>query len=426
MICRNLRFVCLLSCLLACVATQRMQAQVLPNRLVLDVKGSEIFASENIQTLHSLMAKGEDEIMPPRMWQENTRLKKLAGIGYRGAKLALLDYPMSYMFMLGNHEIFGHGARAREFGATTLMYELHLPPPYGPGSGAARWSYYPGFKSTYDISATTTMAGDEANSVLAWQMESRFFQSGRIHYHDAMLDFLARNNQLGYIWLQKFYARKGIPLPNGDIGSYVFSLNNKYQAQGKQYSIDRLAAQSLVMLLNPFQYYGVWSMGMDYVIKGKTVTHNLPMIRIGSWKYLPAAGYNLTPFGSEFILMNYAQKGDRQFQLQLNVGDGYFETFFGGSFTAHRLVKLGRMDMGVQAGGWQQPAIRMGGDSIYYLHGGPGFFTKLDFTYMPAREHPDSRLYLQVGYKMDGYLMGEPLRHGLILRGGAEFCFREK
>jgi hypothetical protein len=412
-----MRFSIWICLLLACPFFSVAQSNV---RLILDTKGSAYFGAENIQTLNWVYARAIDKMLPPELWKEERPFKQVMGFGYRFSRLILLDYVAAHMLMLVQHEVYGHGARLREFGVKDIAYQFHFPPPLGTYGGRAiqvgpsnrRWGE--------DEELAFNFSGSEATSLLSSQMEARFFEANSMHHQDALLHLYTGMDMPAYILSQWLAGQLGGTV-GGDPGQYMRSINQKYVSASNPYNISTLARQSLVTFLNPFDWYSIYTVGIQYLVKGNTRLPQLPTIGIGSLRYLPALSYNLTPFGSEFILYNYVKRGEKTFVGDIRVGDNRFESHWGADVLARRILESRRWEVSLQAGGWHQPPLHLGGESIYETKGGLGGYGKAHVAWAPTLNSPDVRLYLQGGYKSAGYVMGEPLASGPILRFGLDF-----
>jgi hypothetical protein len=74
--------------------------------------------------------------------------------------------------------------------------------------------------------------------------------------------------------------------------------------------------------------YSVYSLAKDYLIDGNARGRGIPSIHFSAFNYLPSLGYNLTPFGSEFIFTNYFYNDEQSIQVNLNYGDQTFFDFY--------------------------------------------------------------------------------------------------
>ena len=121
--------------------------------------------TDNVLLLHHGFSRLEDKIIGIKWTSENTFLKKSAGILGRFAKYVFLDIPVNFLFHIGNHEFFGHGARYREFDLGKIDYHLEPPFPYGVGGGYANVSSYSREVSDHERIAIW-QSGFEAHDIL--------------------------------------------------------------------------------------------------------------------------------------------------------------------------------------------------------------------------------------------------------------------
>jgi hypothetical protein len=411
---RSLAVVCTLI-----YAQQNVVAQS-TNHLLFDFNQSEFFGAENLLSVHKLFHTAEEHLIPSQLFDETTFGKKLVGIGYRGGKLLILDRTVNYMLYITQHEVFGHGSRWREVGASEISYELNLPFPLGPGTG--RTITTPALnRITSGTERLMSIAGGmEANSLLAHQLEYRWLQDQALHYHQGLLYLQSRNDIVGYIWRDKLFGT-GSTFSGSDPLGWVFDINVQFGSIDKLYSLDRIAIQSLFSLLNPFQAYSAFGIAKTYVLDGKNVLDKLPAIPFGMIKVLPTISFNLTPFGSEFIFNNYVIGKQRLADVQFNIGDPLFHKFGMLSINVHDLFKADQYSIGVQVGSWDQPDVQLGGTIISEHRGGIGGFGKVQLNWFPLKGHRNLGLYASAGYKTVGYLMGETLDKNMIMRFGVSF-----
>ena len=390
------------------------------NQLLFDGDQSQYFGAENLISLHKFLYRAEDRVLPDNFSDESTPGQKALGIGYRSTKLLLLDQKVDYLHFLIQHEVFGHGSRYRELGVTDLSYEINLPFPFGSGAGLTTSSFPSNFITSSTERQMVTAAGMEANSLLAHQFEYRWLQDKAMHYRQSLLYLHSRNDVMLYIWSVKLFNQDNT-FSTKDPSSWVFDINQHFGSLDRSYSLDRIAIQSLITLLNPFQLYAAFALGKTYLLDGNRYLKKLPTLQIGRLQYLPALSFNLTPFGSEFILNNYLQGEHRLIDIQVNIGDPLFHRFHMLSANVHDLFYSELYRVGLHIGAWDQPKVTLGGTSISEHQGGIGGFCKLQLALFPIKRLQKFGLYSSVGYKTTGYLMGEKLDENMIIRFGAAF-----
>jgi hypothetical protein len=173
----------------------RAAAQPTPSRepqpvIVFDQYLTPVTGALNLITVQRGLASIEDHFLPLKLGTERTRLGLAAGILYRAAKFTGLDVAQDHMFLVVQHEFFGHGARLRELGAGHIGYGFDAPIPYGPGGGVTR------FDGEIPDSPLAILAiessGIEAQHSLADALAARALARGRFQYREAWHYFETR------------------------------------------------------------------------------------------------------------------------------------------------------------------------------------------------------------------------------------------
>ncbi|MEL6355731.1 MAG: hypothetical protein AAFQ37_02245, partial [Bacteroidota bacterium] len=144
-----------------------------------------------------------------------------------------------------------------------------------------------------------------------------------------------------------------------------------------------------------------------------------PMIRLGQLNWLPSIRFGLTPFGSEFIIENYFKRENTLLGVNLRLGDGKLDNFWGGGLSFFKRVSE-RIQIRSNADIWFQPSMALGGRSIAETNEGVGgrIIGALNLRFSPSSP---VGLYSQLGYKSTGFIEGERLDKGLIFRVGLSF-----
>jgi len=175
--------------------------------LILDNTYSSKTGANNILALHRGLYALEGKFLRPKWSDEKTLLKKVAGLSYRLAKTVFLDNVLDHLGFLIQHEVFGHGARYREFGYKNNSYSIHLLFPYGDGKGwAGRGRPEPGSKATAYENIAMIIGGSESNTVLANLLKYVWLKRGSIHYRESIFYLFTANDLWAYIARSKFRA----------------------------------------------------------------------------------------------------------------------------------------------------------------------------------------------------------------------------
>ncbi|MFH0894151.1 MAG: hypothetical protein V2A54_06930 [Bacteroidota bacterium] len=390
------------------------------SQIIFDKQQSQYFGSYNLITLHQVLYSFEDKNIRDTLFGENNFLKKTAGFGYRMTKLLLLDGQIDGFIALAQHEVFGHGARARELGYSDVLYNMHLLPPFGDGSGLTHWGAT--LKTGYDMPTSQEnialhIGGVDCEMLLADNLTNQMLLNDTLHYRQGLFYLFAQNNLLLYLWGTRYTKPSNIKQGN-DMVSYVNDLNNLYSnSLNNDYDVNKLSIQSLISFANPFQIYSAFSILYAYGIKGKKQL-KMPMIKFGSLRYLPAFNYSLTPFGSQYHFVNYIRYKNALLSGDFNIGDNTFNNFYGFSIKGFNIVNKKRIAINFHLDVWSQPDLELEKYSTPSTINKIGEAFKIDLTLRPFERKNKMGLFLQTGYKTKGYLMGEPLAESLILRYG--------
>jgi hypothetical protein len=390
------------------------------SQIIFDKQQSQNFGSYNLITLHHLLYSFEDKHIRDTLFKENNFLKKTAGFGYRMAKLYFLDAQLDGFIALSQHEVFGHGARFREFGYEENSYNLNLYPPFGDGHGFARYgNLKKGFKyPTSQEYSAINIGGVDGEMLLANNLASQILLDDTLHYRQSLLYLIAQNNEICYLWFTRYSKPENIK-PGNDMVNYINGINYLYSHSiDKVYDLKELSNQSLISFANPLQIYAAFSILYTYGIKGKKQNKKIPMIKFGEVRYLPALNYSLTPFGSQYHFINYVRYKRMLFSGDFNLGENTFNNFYGLSLKCYNLIDKKRITINFHLDAWNQPELELESYSRPLKANKIGEAFKVDVMLRPYIQQNKLGLFLQIGYKSKGYISGETLAESFILRYG--------
>jgi hypothetical protein len=372
---------------------------------------------ENAALAADVLGRLEDRLLPGRLFREEAGLYRLASGMYRVLKLAMLDVPAAAWLTVFQHEYYGHGFRAREAGFDDIRYELELPPPYGSGEGSTSWIQRR--PASADEFMAMAMAGIEATDLLARGLRGHWIAEGRMDYHDAFL-YLFSSSGLG-AYLEA--TSEDETDRSNDIVAYLVGANGK---AGLNYPREAWLRQedledgSRWNFADPFYWFSWWTL-LRYAWNGRT-HWRYPAVPLGPVRWLPAAGYRLTPFGGEYVLENLlAAEGDPGIRRTLALRGAYGRGELGRTWAAGLQAsgipvwKGVALDAGLDA--WRQPPLRLDPFDGRAGRGGRwgcgaevGISMPTPFRFL--------RFAVAAGYKGEGYLPGYRLREGATFRAG--------
>lgn len=381
-----------------------------------DKNASSISNAENLLSVHRIIYEFEKKTIRLKYWDERNWKRKVLGMGYRFTKTVLIDFPIDYLVHIHQHEIFGHGHRYREFEYEDNSYNIELSPPYGSGSGfAVRGSpSYARNLGTHEEIAIRS-GGMESGAVLANTLKRKWLKEGAINYRESLLYLSTFHDYYTYI----FVTQSGrFDVPGNDVSNYLRTVNGSYGINDEslyQLTLDDLSKSVSINLANTFQLFSAYAYFKIYLLDGKE-KFQYPSINIGNLKWLPAIRFGLTPFGSEMIVENYLKNDRSLLTFDIRIGDNKLDNFWGGGVSFYRNIS-DKIQFTSYANFWVQPAMELGGTSVFNTKEGFGGRLLGEINLHFGHSFPLG-LYGQLGYKSAGFLEGEQLNKGLILRLG--------
>lgn len=289
------------------------------------------------------------------------------------------------------HEVFGHGARLREFGWPIIQYQVDL-------GGGGSTSYFKPRYAHPQKNIVVDLGGIQATEVLSNTIKSRMIESSTINpvYGAAYLS--SRLDQPLYILHTKYTG-------NGhDISNYIKGMNQIYGPGFLTKS--KVKSRAILDLFDPFLYYGAYSMLTNTDLQ-------YPMIQFGDIGYLPATRAILTPYGLESKLINYIRFGDISTQLNFSHGKNKSHTSSSAEVIVDKIAVSEKVFVGAGFMMWSQPKLfddnprtapnKIGGSFV--------FNTSLLF-------HDTIGAIVEGGYKTAGFQLGRPIEATPLIRFG--------
>lgn len=392
-------------------------------RLTWDPTGSASAGADCLVALHGILIRAEEAAVPLQISSAQIWYATAANVVYRAAKIGLLDLVVDQMLMLVQHEVFGHGARCRELGYVGTTYSFSPFYPYGDGTGLTRYGTPPECGTTKHEQMLRTLAGNEASWLLADQFIRQWVERGRIHYREAVLYLLSSNNLSYYILSTYLRSRNE---PTNDITNYLGDINAYYAGKGypglippgtenEQLTVETLASHSLTVAANPFQYFAAWTLFYRYLWLGQP-QFAFPSFGDRDWSYVPLFRFGLSPFGIEYYLDNYFTIGRWPAMVYVRVGNPTFAPSWGAGVDGETPWFLNVMKLRAAAHVWCQPELFVDGAEARRISEGPGMAVEAGLTLrLPSSPWTAT---IAGSYKTDGYMEGETLERGFVVRVG--------
>lgn len=283
----------------------------------------------------------------------------LAGVAARLTVVALVDAPLGEVVGSIQHEVFGHGARARELGLTADS-SLVLPRPYawmvsGQGGGAGTSVREVGSLSP-SLRAAVHGAGIEANHAHSNLLARRAFATGTWNGRGDAIVYLGSR----LVYAPSFFFEKGIgggvdTANADDVRKYLGALAQDARARRSSFdAATQLRIAYLWTFVDPLLVSATVA-ALRFIVTGENRSE-VGGIPLGRTTFLPRPSFGLTPFGPERGLGVWLRTPSSVLELGLAM------TSFGGIDTGRLAARYerrwGAFTWAAAAQGWSQPALR--------------------------------------------------------------------
>jgi hypothetical protein len=318
----------------------------------------------------------------------------------RFGKLVLEDVLFSTA-MIAQHEVFGHGARAREFHLKMVKYNVR------PYKGYVSYLIADYNKLSPSEKITFVTGGMEGTGVLAKRVRDSWLETNTIDERQAHMYFLNITDQTSYILNNRH--EKTFNTDGNDVSAYIRELNAWHGNQVMDKN--KLHKKALIDIFDPYLFYSIYGMGL-YIFEG-TQNWEYPMIPIGDYKYLPGMRLALAPYGPEYQLINYIRSPERSIQATFRRGKTGIRRSLGTTIEMTRLVSSEYFNVDAKFDLWRQPRLFTSSAQNAHHKLGGGLALLARYKMFNCAE-----LVGQLGYKTSGYAPGDPLKRGPYLRAG--------
>lgn len=351
-------------------------------------------------TFGEAVARAENAVVPHRLFDERGAGRRAANVTYRIGRFLFFDAPQEQFVMVVNHELFGHGARLREQFNGPIGYEFHTPAPYGPGSASTTYVFDRVPTPAERLSVHT--GGMETSGIAADVTASRALQRGSMSARDALRYAGFELDTLLYVLGTDDDGEE----PGQDVADFLATYNALALVSGAELlSTQTLKRRALASLANPMLGYAAWRIGR-YLATGAD-EGAIPTLSIGGVRYLPLMRYRLTPFGTEWALVNEIGGRMRPTQVELRIGHAPNDRPWGLSVRHREIPAWNEWLIDVGMAVWRQPEF------------GAQVRARLQRPLVPVWFSTDrATLIVDAGVKGEGYVPGEPLGAGPVIRAG--------
>ena len=351
-------------------------------------------------TVGRLIARVEDRFVPLRLFEERGRLRRGTNATYRLAKLALFDDPQENWLRVANHEVFGHGGRLRELFDGPHRLRASCASAVRPRRRRHLFPARSRADRRRDAGRDGGRDGGEPDD--GARLAEDALIAGHWHYRDARRYLYAEYDTIHYIRRTNDHEKEG-----HDVGDFM-KIYNEVATDNHEKTLNArtLRRRVLAGFANPMIAYSFYSTFVSYIRNGRE-TAPVPMLRIGATRYLPMARFQLTPFGTEWIIDNAFVRNGRFLDATVRAGQTIGARTWGVGLQTTRLAAWKRWTVGGEGHLWHQP--EWGGEVTATADRRVGTVAWL--------RRPVS-VVVQGGYKTNGFLAGERIHQGVVLRIG--------
>lgn len=359
-----------------------------------------------------------DEALPTLVELDETRpASKVAAVLGRGVKLLFLDDPLATFEAAVIHEVFGHGARARELGGGA-SYRFSLPGVYcaifSTGSdtcvSTAHATTRPGVQ---DQALAFTFGGLESNYLTAWWLNAHLVQTqGWMHHGDLLVYLRSKNAYATSFVFDGALGSPGAGEATNDVHNYVTELQdrfNRWRPEDRSNIARRLQTAYLWNLADPTLLFAAYGTVVDTLFHGKRMTR-LPLPSIGGTYVYPVPRFNLSPFGAEHYVDVFFGRGGAVLDVYGRVGSSGLASYTGGGLRVLGWKPARAVGLGAELDVWDQPEVL---PDVRGAYDRPNRFGVNVGALMDIGVIERVGVTARLAYKTSGYLMGQPLAEGV-------------
>lgn len=372
------------------------------------------FAAENFNAAFHLLDYVDSLFVPKIIIKTKPGFTKIINPIYRLSKLFLTNYLITDFAMTMNHERFGHGYRILEAGGGIAEIVYNPPSPFSNEFSILRQIYPTNFTIQQEL--MFRLGGSESNLVLTDLTRINILFDERFSYNYSLAYLYGSNDMPGYTAF--------VTAPGADPIQYLQNINLLYGAnlltrsKMRRYSF-------FALLTDPMNFYAFKSVFYDYIIKGRQ-SSKVGMIKLTKrLKYLPRFRFEYTPYGPELVYQNYLKLDSKLMQFCFSHSVAALPNSWRLTANIWNLKLSDNLSFNLLGQIWDQPGIEFyeNDELITAVGFGGQFISTVNYDLIKDKHH--FGLTLQAGYKSTGYVIGEQLSKGLIIRGGLTFKLGE-
>lgn len=385
------------------------------NKIVYEKKFHQNILAENLNTGFYLFNYLDSLFIPKTIPLTQNKFGNIINPIFRLGKLFFTNYLITDYVLTMNHEL-GHGYRMIEAGGTIEKIVYNMPPPLTNEFSYINLNWPTNF--TQQQGLMINLGGSESNLVFSDIMRKNILLDNKFKYNYGFSYLYSSNDMPGYTAF--------VTQPASDPNNYRRSLNTLYG--GGKSVLTRIKIRNysyLALFTDLMNFYALKSVFYDYLIKGEN-SSKVDMINLNSrLKYLPRFRFEYTPYGPELVYQNYFKFDSTLLQVSFSHSDSNLPDSWRIAANIWDIKSMNKLSFNFLAQIWHQPEIQFyHNDKLKFVDGlGGKLITTIKYE-MVKNKHLYG-LTLQIGYKTNGYTVGEKLLKGMIMRGGLFFEFHD-
>lgn len=356
------------------------------------------------------------ELALPDLDLDETRPAEHAiAIGGRLAKLAFVDSAIADFESTAIHEVYGHGARARDLGESP-NYQFRLPGIYcflfSPSttdcSSATETSTASGLR---DRDLLVRGGGMEANHLTAWWIDERMVATrGDVHHADLLVYFESKLTYGSSFLSPKLETAGALQPASNDVDAWVGLLQdryNRYRTQDRTTIARRLHAAYLWNLFDPMLAFAVVGT-IEHLWSGDRHVR-FPLPHAWGWDFYASPRFTVSPFGAEQYVDVFLGKDGAVLDVYGRVATSGLARADGIGVRAFGVRLLPRLTAGAELDVWNQPQILLDVRNAFDRPQRWGANVGLAADWMFGSGFGVTG---RLAYKSSGWLVGQPIDEG--------------
>ena len=341
----------------------------------------------------------------------SNNLGKIINPIFRLSRLFLTNYLITDYMLTMNHEL-GHGYRMIEAGGSIKEIIYNMPPPFTNEFSYISLNWPTNFTKQQGL--MINLGGSESNLVFSDLMRKNILLEMKFNYNFSWPYLYSSNDMPGYT---AFIKNLG-----SDPNQYRYNLNTLYGVDKDVLTQEKIKYYSyLALFTDPMNFYALKSVFYDYLVKGKH-SSKVEMINLNNrLKYLPRFRFEYTPYGPELVYQNYFKFDSTLMQFSFSHSDSELPDSWRIAANIWNIKSTDKLSFNFSGQIWHQPEIKFyQNDKLKNIDGlGGKVISTINYEILKNKHHYG--LTFHIGYKTNGYSLGERLSEGLIFRSGLFF-----